>query len=393
VWVFPNNPWCIDLTEAGPKSLSRRRVYDFANGCLKSLDEIRPLYKFRHKAVDAIKEAQRCIDCANADFNSRHRRQLGITAVSAFLVLFFANTGMNPSQVLALKWDRKYEVSSERQGFRVIKWRAHDRVCHFEISAIFFPQFKEFLVLREYLLGGRDCEYLFFNLGPNCVSEPKRILSSVVPSLLATLRNIDPNVPRICPQEWRAAKSDWLVRKADPSTAALLLQNNEQTVLRHYAAGSATTQMEEMSSFFNQVSEAVVSHGSVINNGVERAVGVCVKYGNPLALDSSTPIPVDCRAVEGCLFCDKFKVHADERDTRKLLSCLYCLRQTSHLASSEEHFQSVFGTIFERIELLLTEIERRVPGLIQRLESEIENGELDLYWAAKLELMINLELI
>lgn len=151
--------------------------------------------------------------------------------------------------------------------------------------------------------------------------------------------------------------------------------------------------MEEMSSFFNQVSESVVSQGVVIANGVERAVGICGEYGNPHSLESNTPVPTDCRSAEGCLFCDKFRVHADERDTRKLLSCRYCLQQTSHFAASEEQFQSLFGVIFDRIGLLLAEIERRVPGLVSRLQREIEEGELDPYWAAKLELLINLELI
>ena len=393
IWVFPTNPWCADMTGAEPTSNLRQRPYDFANGCLKPLEEITHLYKWPHKAVDALRLAQVGIDKANQDFHSRHRHQLGVTALSAFVVLFFAYTGMNPTQVFELKWSDDYEVSTERQGFRVIKSRAANRICHFEIDAVFLPTFKAFLKLRDYLRQGHDCEYLFFNLGQNCTSKPKKIFSSMVPSLLATLRKIDANVPKISPQEWRAAKSDWLVRKTDPSTSALILQNSEQTVIRHYVAGSESVHMEEMSSFFNKVSETVVSQGVVIANGVERAVGICGEYGNPHSFENNAPVPSDCRAAEGCLFCDKFRVHADERDTRKLLSCRYCLQQTSPLAASEEQFQSLFGAIFDRIELLLAEIERRVPGLASRLQREIEEGELDPYWAAKLELLLNLELI
>lgn len=147
LWVFPTNPWCADMTGAGPASNSRQRVYDFANGCLKPLEEIRHLYKWRHKAVDALKIAREGIDESNQDFHSRHRHQLGVTALSAFVVLFFANTGMNPAQVFELKWSDDYEVSTERQGFRVIKSRAANRICHFEIAAVFLPTFKAWRAL------------------------------------------------------------------------------------------------------------------------------------------------------------------------------------------------------------------------------------------------------
>jgi len=115
---------------------------------------------------------------------------------------------------------------------------------------------------------------------------------------------------------------------------------------------------------------------------VERAVGVCTSFGSPhQSVEAS--IASDCRRAEGCLFCDKFRVHADRRDTRKLLSCRYCIEQTAHLAESEEQFNRLFGPIFERIKIILAEIERRQPGIVAPIEHEIQAGELDPFWARK----------
>ena len=63
--------------------------------------------------------------------------------------------------------------------------------------------------------------------------------------LFGQLRMIDPQLPKVTPRQWRAAKSDWLIRNKDPATAALLLQNSERTTLRAYAAGSESTHMQE----------------------------------------------------------------------------------------------------------------------------------------------------
>ena len=206
------------------------------------------------------------------------------------------------------------------------------------------------------------------------------------------MRLIDPNVPRISSRAWRAGKSDWLLRNVNPATAAVILQNTVPTVLRSYAEGSPTSQEDELGQFFEGLRGAVIAKGTPVENAVERAVGVCTSFGSPHQIVLA-PIASDCHRVEGCLFCDKFKIHADERDTRKLLSCRYCIEQTAHLAESEEQFHRLFGPIFERIQLLLVEIDRRDPGMVAPIEEEVKAGELDPFWARKLEMLIDLELV
>jgi hypothetical protein len=211
-------------------------------------------------------------------------------------------------------------------------------------------------------------------------------------SILLSLRAIDPNVPQIRSRAWRAGKSDWLLRNVDPATAAVVLQNAVPTVLRAYAEGSPTTQEDELGQFFEDLRGVVIAKGERVANAVERAVGVCTSFGSPHQ-NAIAPIASDCRRVEGCLFCDKFKIHADERDTRKLISCRYCIERTAHLSESEEQFHRLFGPIFERIKMLLEEIERKQPGIVVPIEHEVNAGELDPFWARKLEVLVDLDLI
>lgn len=391
LWVFPTRYWCMP-----PHALAVRHSmkypywkYDYANGRVTPRDELTKLlgydgYGENYRATARVEEA-------NANLDHSSRRQVGIVAHNAFVVLFAANTGMNRSQLLSLPWAGPHDISTERQGFRVIKWRANNRVCHFEIEASFLPRFRRFLELRKYLLSSTPYGSLFFTLGRHMEPTPGPMLPSVVSSFFELLRTLDPQLPTICFREWRAAKSDWLVRNTDPATAAMILQNSEQTVLKAYAAGSESVHRDEMSAFFASVRDTVLNRGETLANSVDRAVGVCTSFGAPTS-PGDGPITPDCRQVEGCLFCGHYKVHADECDTKKLLSCRYCLHQTSHLASSEEQFQQMFGPILERIRVLLDEINHRDPGLVDRLHVEVEAGDLDPYWASKMEMLINLEI-
>lgn len=301
---------------------------------------------------------------------------------------------MNTAQVFDLTWNDKYEVGVERQGFRAIKWRAAGRECHFEISSSFLPNFKRYLKLREYLLNGTACDYLFFTTRRHFDPTPTKMPPCALGYFYRTLQIIDPQLPKITPSQWRAAKSDWLISYTDPATTALILQNTEATVLKHYAEGSETKHLSEMSTFLNSVAETVVSKEQVYEHGIEGAVGICSSFGTPLPLKNDVPVTPDCRRPEGCLFCDKFKVHVDERDTRKLLSCRYCLQQTLHLASSEEQIIRLFTPLFDRIQSLLDEISRREEVMVARIIREVEeDGELDPFWASKLEMLASLEVI
>jgi hypothetical protein len=400
LWVFPLLKWCM-----APHELARRDslksgfwAYDYAAGRLATVDEI--AHRYVHKpdknrleapAEATIASATRHLEAANGDPQHGQRRNAALLAHNAFIVLFLAHTGMNWATVRELPWADEHEINAGRLGFRAVKYRAGGRLVSFEIQSTFLRTFKKFLQLRSYLLNGVAFDRLFLAAG-NTGRRLEPLKAKALTSIFDALRRLDPNLPDIKAKQWRAAKSDWLLRRTDPSTTALILQNSEATVLGAYAAGSATTQGEELRAFFDRLHASVLERGVALPGSIPNAVGACSAYGQPHQT-TAAPIASDCKTPQGCLFCDKYRLHADERDTRKLLSCRYCVYQTAHLATSEEHFQQLFGPLVSRIGALLDMIDQREPGLVGKVEREVEEGELDPYWARKLEMLLELELV
>ncbi len=400
LWVFPNIKWCMPKYQFDDRDNLKTSywAFDYFNGGIDDVEKIADKYVKSEKntrtayAEHSIRSALSLLEAANENQQDKHRRGAALNAHNAFVIMFMANTGMNWSCVRELPWDEAYEVGVERQGFRAIKWRAGGKLVSFEIQAVFLPTFKQYLKLRGFLLNGVAFDRLFLTCNlPGTSFEPLKVKTQS--SIFQMLQRIDPSLPKIMSKKWRAGKSDWLLRHADPATTALILQNSEETVIQSYAAGSETTHIEEMSKFFEQIEDTVINRGQQIDHGIVRSVGVCSSFGNPHQIGDA-PVTADCKGSEGCLFCDKFRVHADEHDTRKLLSCRYCLQQTAHLTANEEHFQSLFGPIFIRIEQILVEVDRRESGIVEKIRLEVEHdGELDPYWASKFEMLVDLELV
>lgn len=47
----------------------------------------------------------------------------------------------------------------------------------------------------------------------------------------------------------------------------------------------------------------------------------------PPPLIMTSEVSVNCYTPEGCLFCDKYRIHVDATDIRKSLSCRYCIEK------------------------------------------------------------------
>jgi hypothetical protein len=405
LWLFPSNSWFMS-----PAMLAERHTmahpgwaYNYAQGRLATLEELRAVNSLPGLANFAgksdirrrgmLREARRQLAVANTDNQHCIRRQLAFQAMNTFCNLFLAETGMNWAQLTELSWSDDFEVSPSHQGFRAIKWRAGGKPVSFEIPVSFMPSFKRFLAIRKYLLNGGGSHNLFFKQGSRGWDVPPTPIKSNLNMTYAMLRRIDPTLPAVTSREWRAAKSDWLLRNTDPATTAVVLQNTERTVLRSYAEGSESVHLTEMSNFLNEVASRVLPKDEPVEGGVARAVGICASFGAPSPIAEPSVQP-DCKRPEGCLFCEKFKVHADEKDTRKLLSCRYCLRQTAPLTGSDEQINALLGPIFDRIEVILNELHKRDPKMVERVTREVEeDGELDHYWAQKYEMLVSLGVV
>lgn len=399
LWVFPLPEWFRTPDEIASDTTGgeRYRAYNFSEGRMVDVSEIIANYADRRVALNCIYRAKKNLNRANESQRSGQRISAAMQACNAFIILFLANTGMNLAQAIDLEWSDKYRVSTVRQKFKVIKWRAKGKNVSFEIQSTFFADFKKFLELRDFLLDGRECPYLFFSLGVGRKEQPKQMRPFSPRYMYQRLQKIDPSLPVITPRQWRAANIDWMLRKDVPvSVAADVAQNSEALIKSTYASGSPETQKEEFTVFLDTVSAVVLSEGSEPSGAKDSPLGLCVNYGEPKPRSADNGVIPDCRNPEGCLFCDEYKVHADKRDTRKLVSCRYCIRHLEPLASSVEQYESVFGLILSRINQLLEEISQRSKekNLVNEIVVSVEeNGELDEYWAAKLELLAQLGLV
>ena len=153
-WFFPTL-----MPFAGPTNIKSKKMfkkllcYDYINGTIRSLDEIKKLSTSYspNNCVSARKGFLKLIEEANRDRFHKSRLMAAKLAFNAFMMMFSANTGMGLGQMASLPWTGEYETEKQQQGFKTIKYRAHREVSFF-ITSNFFSIFKKGLLLRSYIL-------------------------------------------------------------------------------------------------------------------------------------------------------------------------------------------------------------------------------------------------
>ncbi|WP_145987310.1 hypothetical protein [Cupriavidus taiwanensis] len=399
LWVFPVRRWCLP-----PYQWENRHelplpfwAYDYQRGRLVQAEEIRQHYRDMYTARWMVRNARAVLEEANGNPRHSHRFKSAMVAHNAFMMLFLGQTGMNFSVARALKWSKDYIIGQEQQGFREIKWRAGGKRYSAVVRMNFLPSFKRYIDLRAYLLGDQECDSLFLSFGANRTAAPSSMDAAAMDSIYGTLAMLDPDIKMLGARKLRAAKQDFHIRNGEPATSAQVMGHSEATALQHYSAGSQTAQYREVSGFFDKLQQAaatrttILQPGETIPNGVVGHVGTCAAFNDPHAVAEVTPVKPDCRQLEGCLFCDKHRVHPDEQDTRKLASCAYVLRHATYVPGAEAFFKPVL----DRIQSLLDDIGALAgkAEMVTRIVVEVEqDGELNDYWAAKLALLNDLEL-
>lgn len=399
-WFFPTQ-----MPFAGPSNIEKKtqngknyKAYDYINGTIFSVEEIaRKIPQHRSQGQNAKIARNRAltrIDQANNDKYSIHRMRAASMAFQAFMMLFSSSTGMSLGQFASLEWSGDYQVGIDRQGFRSIKYRAGGRPVEFYIEARFLNLFRKALRLRDHLIKGTGREsfnYLFFSFNGKDIYPLSMNLSTDFHRRLEICFDFK---TKITTRMWRAHKSNWLLEKADLSTTATLLQNTPETVIKHYSEGSDQQASKELTDFFTKFKNDIIISNEKPTNSI--ATGQCVELHSPTP-SSHSHIQPDCKTPEGCLFCENFRIHADTMDYRKILSLKYILEHSKHLAFNDHHFEEVLQPVIEAINSIASQIE--ASGKLskvdaQKIQSSIQDEELlSKYWAKKLQLMDDLELI
>jgi hypothetical protein len=409
LWYFPGRKPFLTAEDrrlaATGKPRKKFRPIDFENGRIFETEAIIHQYPPRKAKLDgtqsldwrtasrSVNEAHRKIKLANSNRHDEFRIEAGMKAHNAFLILFAADTGMNAAVLNDCPYSEDLAITEGRPNFRTIKFRASKEIS-FEISTSLLPQFKRFLQLRSYLLDGIGFDKLFFTFGYNLgiTRQPRKMGLKLLYPAYDVLERIDPSLSFVMPRQWRINSADFYIRASDTHTAAAIIQNSERTLQKNYAQGSSATAALELTNFFKEVRSQISQEASdVPSNG---KLAGCREPGFPQAADPHTTTEPDCRKLGGCLFCDKFVVHADETDLRKLMSCKYLINTCKHLSQSGDSYQAHFGEVISRIDAILHEIKNisdNIFNLAKRIEFEVNEDQiLDPHYQYKLDQLINL---
>ena len=401
-WFFPNSvPFAGALNLHKKEALQNKfNAYDYETGEIRTAEDILKRMNWKngakaHAAKSSRRNALSQIEAANEDRFHNRRVMAATLASQAFIMMFSANTGMGLGLISAITWqDGRYELDKNKQGFRTVKYRANNRFVNFMITSSFVPAFKKFIRLRQYLLESLDCngfENLFFSVVSGKPRIQKMNLSTDFHNRLRICFDYD---AKVTTRMWRAYKSDWLIRNSDVSTTSMILQNTPMTVMKHYAQGSQAQAEDELSTFFEQYKQRLIIPDG--EKSISISVGQCADAKRPEAIYKSTVTP-DCAKPEGCLFCDKYRVHTDETDVRKLLSCKYVIEKTRIVSHNEDHFQRLFASVLNQIDWIIEQVEGSKllsNSVVNHVRKEVyELEKLDNYWLHKLALLEDLGVI
>jgi len=389
LWLVPNGK-----SRATLLNVDGGAAWDIENGCLRTIEAVTAIYagnkRPRNVAMRALKQAQRILDEANSQQQHPERLSLASFACLAFGALFALETGGNEAVLKSLDYTdglleeiRAGKVTHSK--FKALKLRADGKEVTLVISVGFVSRLQKYLKLRQALVAEADVDKLLIFLGERNV--PKAYPHGwLTKNLRKRLGRLGVTVPPLGTRKLRAAKQDHLVRHEGPVVAAAIMQHGLATALRNYSNGSESVHQSEMGAYLGGLQDRVLEGQQTPPGTAESGVGVCTSPNQPRELVPGSPVAPSCRSTEGCLFCDKFKVHADEKDVRKLLSCKYCLKLAMDRFPSGGSDAVIADGIISRLDSLLAEIRTRVPAVVLRLEQEVNVEErLDPFWEVKLE--------
>ncbi len=400
LWVFPTHRWYLPphLQGAARSQLPRPLwSFDYINGCISSFEKIKHHFKMPCLALLSIRQAQKAIETANADPRNVYRRQAARAAHDAFLLLFIAHTGLNEAVVRDICWNKEIAAEAKQQGFREVKWRAGGKTVSALVRTRFLPLLKRFLELRKYILNGEDCDWLFIG-GDKTLRKHGQISRGVLGKHYRLTARIHPTLPAIGGRKLRATMHEWYHRNVDPSLTAKITGHTQETIDKHYQAGTVGAHREEISTFLNKIADRaqtakrILPAGERIPGATKGPLGECEKQGEPTPIGDDSPIAPNCKVTEGCLFCKRHAVKADEEDIRKLASCAYVIEQTFYFSGAENHFQATLSLIDEYLSNIKAVIG--FSDMVDRVTTDVyQHGNLDPYWARKLALLDSIGVI
>lgn len=382
------------------ENLKKSGVFNFKEERKYSRDEIisSRRYKKTSKRNEAIKLFRQKNDKANIH-NSAARLSIALYACRAYFMHFLFLTGENDSTAASLLFNSNYVIENSEVNFKSIKWRANGIPVKYDIQSEFIDDFKTYLRVRSFLLKQYNEKHkeLFLDLLNNqLVATPNNgKYSSLI--RINTSRIFIENDFIATSKKIRVTKGLWIRSKHGSSLSAYILQHSEKASTSNYTSSNFEESSEDLNNYFNKLTNQLI-----VSPGIEKATpsGKCIEPHKPKAISEiilSDTVTIDCRDQTTCLFCNKYRIHADEKDIRKLLSMKYLIIQSEYLAASIEHFKNVYELTLTHIEVLLDQIKAQGKDQDQLIidinQQVFEHEDLSDYWYRKLELLNELGVI
>jgi hypothetical protein len=324
----------------------------------------------------------------------------------AYAALCIGDSGANLAPIQSYEepedMDEQLE-SPERLNLRhkVFKFRAGGKEVPIHLTSTTVTRLRAYLRLREALRQQLDAP----EIGPMFVqckypgtSHARPLGITALPhtftsSLRGRFGAFGIKLPLVTMRQLRAYKSGEIARAHNPKVAADMMGHSVSTAIRKYSKITDAESRSEMAPFLASLTSVVLTRPEAGAKSSWRVIpitaipaGGCEEHGHPEALSDNPLVKPDCKKTEGCFFCNKFHVHADEDDCIKLMSCRSVLARVAPRLGDSGAAELVYAVVIERIGALLDEIERINPDAHERARVAIrEKGRLSRYWASKLQ--------
>lgn len=323
----------------------------------------------------------------------------------AYAALCIGDSGANLASIQSYEEpediDEQLE-SPERLNLRhkVIKFRAGGKEVPVHLTSTTVSRLRAYLRLREALrrrLDGPEIGPMFIQCKyPAGQARPLGI-TPLRKEFTAALRDrfgaFGIKLPPLTMQQLRAYKSGKVAKEHNPKVAADMMGHSVSTAIRKYSNITDAESRSEMAPFLASLTSVVLSRSEAGADSSKPVISItaipaggCENYGHPDALVDNPLVRPDCKKTEGCFFCNKFHVHADEEDCVKLMSCRSVLARLACRLGGSGAAEQVYAVVIERIGALLNEIKRINPEAHGRARVVVlEEGRLSRYWASKLQ--------
>jgi hypothetical protein len=324
-------------------------------------------------------------------------------ACMAFAALVLADSGANLAVLQSYEEpedlpDQLAQPQRVNLRDRAIKFRAGGKLVPVHLSAMTTTRLRTYVSLRQAFvssMGGEDVRPFFIQGAyPQTVRGARNPMgvrplhSHLLQHLRSRFSFVRAELPSVTLRQLRTYKQQHLVRHQPLNVAAAMMGHSVETAVRAYCKAQEGLREAEMGQFLGSLEKTVLASFAGLPEASPTSAlpaGACADYGKPAPSASAPRVQPDCVKVEGYFFCDNYRLHADERDLRKLLSCRAALQRIAPLQPDSARAERVYFAVIDRVDALLREIQFRVPKVYSEVRADVERGNLTAYWSAKLQ--------